>query len=324
MGDLQTTFLSVRCAVLSTVAVMVSLCGCAASVALPQPADFIAKRLYPSNDRNWRPEQSRLAWAEVDGDRYTIRNIRNNEYLTEDEFVPSYYDRQIRLSQIRSVDYVVVPFPKQPNLAHTMLSFEVDDGSYITVSAEVRKEMDEDYSVFKGLGREFEMMYVVGDEKDLIRLRASHRDNDVYLYPTVATPAQSQQLFANMMAKTNQLAAQPEFYNTLTNNCTTTIRRHINELQPNRVAHAWQVLLPGHSDRFAYDLGLLDQRVPFEDLKAASHVSQLANEFYNAPNFSSRIRMGRNVINRIASQQQAMQPILQGPGGQYLERLNLR
>lgn len=298
--------------------------GCATTTSQPRSDGFITKRLFPSNDRNWRPEQSRLAWAETNGDQYTIRNIRNNQYVTEEDFVPSYYDRQIRLSQIQSVDYVVVPFPKQPNLAHTMLSFGINDGSYVTVSAEVRKEMDEDYSVIKGFGREYELMYVVGDERDLIRLRASHRDNEVYVYPTVATAAQSQQLFASVMARTNQLAANPEFYNSLTNNCATTIRRHINELQPNRVARSWQVLLPGHSDRYAYNLGLLDQRIPFEDLKSVSNVSHLANEFYSSPNFSSRIRMGRAVIDRIARQQQSMESVMQGQGGQYLDSLKLR
>lgn len=315
--------MTVRNDLVLALAVLISVCGCIPAVHSP-PTNFVTKRLLPSNKRDWRPEQSRLAWAEVRGNEYTIRNIRNNQYVTEDDFLPSYYDRQIRLPQIQSVDYVVVPFPKHPSLAHTMLSFGVDDGSYITVSAEVRKEMGEDYSVIKGLGREYEMMYVVGDERDLIRLRAAHRGNDVYVYPTVATVAQSQELFSSVMAKTNQLAASPEFYNTLTNNCTTTIRRHINELKPNRIANAWQVLLPGHSDRYAYDLGLLDQRIPFEDLKSISHVSQLANEFYSSPNFSSRIRMGRSVIDRIAQQQQAMEATMQGQGGQYLQQLKLR
>ena len=299
-------------------------CGCASSVSLPRPADFIAKRVSPSNDRNWRPEQSRLAWAEVAGDQFTIRNIRNNQYVTEDQFVPRYYDRQIRLSQIQSVDYVVVPFPTHASLAHTMLSFEVDDGSYITVSAEVRKELGEKYSVVKGLGREYELMYVVGDEKDLVRLRAAHQNADVYVYPTVATAAQSQQLFANMMAQTNKLAASPEFYNSITNNCTSTIRRHINELHPNRVANSWKVLLPGHSDRYAYDLGLLDQRIPFEDLKQACHVNRLANEFYDSPSFSSQIRMGRASIDRIARHQNEMDSVFNGQGGQYLDGLRLR
>jgi len=327
LDEHRTTIQAFRCAsimIVAAVGLLVLASGCASNVSMPRPASFIAKRLAPSNDRNWRTEQSRLAWAEIQGDRYTIRNIRNNQYVSEEEFVPSYYDRQIRLSQVQSVDYIVVPFPKQPNLAHTMLSFGVDDGSYVTVSAEVRKEVGEDYSVIKGLGREYELMYVVGDEKDLVRLRAAHRQNDVFVYPTVATAEQSQQLFSSVMAKANQLALRPEFYNTLTNNCITSIRQHINELKPNRIAQAWQVLLPGHSDRYAYDLGLLDQRIPFEDLKVASHVSQLANEFYASPDFSSRIRMGRAVIDRIARQRESMEPVIQGQGGQYLDQLQLR
>ncbi len=267
---------------------------------------------------------AKLAFAESDGDLLTIRNIRNNQYVTENEFVPSHYDRQIRLTQIQSVDYIVVPFPKQPNLAHTMLSFGVDDGSYVTISAEVRKELGEDYSVLKGLGHEYELMYVVGDERDLVRLRTGHRGNDVYIYPTVATAQQSQELFASMMGRANQLAAHPEFYNSLNNNCTTNIRRHINQLKPNRIANAWQLLLPGHSDRYAYDLGLLDQRIPFEDLKVASHVNQLADEFYGSPEFSSRIRMGRSVIDRIARQQQSLEPVMQAQGGQFLDQLKFR
>ena len=324
MHNYRPKFLKLHRTILAVMVGLFLVSGCASTATPARHNGFITKRLFPSNDRNWRPEQSRLAWAEINGDQYTIRNIRNNQYVTAEEFIPSYYDRQIRLSQIQSVDYIVVPFPKQPNLAHTMLSFGINDGSYVTVSAEVRKELHEDYSVIKGLGREYELMYVVGDERDLIRLRAAHRENEVYVYPTVATASQSQQLFKNVMFKTNQLAASPEFYNTLTNNCTTTIRRHINELRPNRVARSWKVLLPGHSDRYAYDLGLLDQRISFEDLKSVSNVSQLANEFYSSPNFSSRIRMGRAVIDRIARQQQSMEGVVQGQGGQYLESLKLR
>ena len=259
-----------------------------------------------------------LARAERSGSKYTIRNIRNNQYVSNTEFVPGYYDRQIDLSQIRSVDYIVAPFTQQPNLAHTMLSFGVDDGSYITVSAEVRKEVGEDYSVVKGLGREYELMYVVGDERDLVRLRTGHRDTNVYVYPTVATARQSQELFASMMARVNKLASAPEFYNTLSNNCTTNIRRHINELKPNRIANAWQVLLPGHSDRYAYDLGLLDQRIPFEELKAAAHVNRLAEQFYDSPDFSTRIRSGRAAITRFADQQQLLTAAGNSRAGQYL------
>lgn len=255
---------------------------------------------------------ARLAWVESSGSRIKLHNVRNNQYLTESEFIPTYYDREFDISQIRSVDYVVVPFKTQPNLAHTMLSFGLDDGSYISVSAEVRKEVGESYSVWRGLGREYELMYVVGDERDLVKLRSNFRGDDVYAYPTVANADQSQQLFTSVMNRVNQLAAKPEFYNTITNNCTTNIRRHINELKPNRIANAWQVLLPGHSDQYAYDLGLLDQRIPFQDLKALAHVNQLAARADPAANFSAQIRTSRSMIDRLAQR-----PELQKSAGRF-------
>ena len=295
-------------------------CGCANRLQLPNPAAAITKRIVPSNNRNWKPEFSRLAWAEGDRDQVLIRNIRNNQYVTEKQFVPGYYDRTIGIDQIQSVDYVVVPFNNNAAIAHTMLSFGLDDGSHLSVSAEVRQEVGEEYSATMGLVNQLELMYVVADERDLIRLRTHHRDADVYVYPTVATPQQSQALFVNVMQRVNKLAAKPEFYNTVLNNCTTNIRRHIEELRPNRVAWSWQVLLPGHSDKYAYDLGLLDQRVPFDDLKKIAHVNRFADQHYDAADFSQRIRLGRGRIDRLATRTDAS---LRSRGGQYLQDQNL-
>jgi hypothetical protein len=300
------------------------LSGCATRQNLPRPVQAISKRVYPSNDRNWTPEMARLAWARTSGSRIKVHNIRNNQYVTETEFVPQYYDREFDISQIQSVDYIVVPFDDQPNLAHTMLSFGLDDGSYISVSAEVRKEVGETYNVFKGLARQYELMYVVGDERDLVRLRSNFRGNNVYAYPTVANAAQAQRLFSSMMGRVNKLAAKPEFYNTLTNNCTTNIRRHINEIKPNRIANAWQVLLPGHSDKYAYDLGLLDQRIPFEDLKSLAHVNRLASQSQDSEDFSNQIRTSRRLIDRLAQRQEIKSPAQPTRGGQYLESVKLR
>ena len=295
------------------------LSGCASRLPVPNPVQGVAKRLRPSNNRNWKTEFSRLSWVQAQGDQLKIHNIRNNQYVTETEFIPGYYNREIGLHQIQSVDYVVVPFPDKPSIAHTMLSFGLDDGSYISVSAEVRQEVGEDYSAVLGLANELELIYVIGDERDLVRLRTHHRDADVYLYPTVANPAQAQELFVSAMERTNKLAQKPEFYNTLANNCTTNIRRHIKELNPDRAKYSWQVLLPGHSDKYAYDLGLLDQRIPFEDLKEIAHVNDLVESHYDDADFSQKIRTGRERINRVASRVDTQG--LELRGGNYLRHV---
>ncbi len=249
----------------------------------------VADRMAPSNFRNWSPEFTEVAQMQRNGSQIKIRNIRNNEYISEKDFVVNHYDRQFDLDEIRSVDFIVVPFNDAPLLAHTMLSFGLEDQTQIVVSVEIRTEKGEEYSPVLGISRQYELAYVVADERDVIRLRTHHRDAKVYVYPTNATPRQSQQLFVDMMNRANKLAREPEFYDTLTNNCTTNIVRHINQMGF-RVPFNLQVLFPGNSDKYAYRLGLLDQSIPFEQLKQRCLINELADRNYSADNFSQLIR----------------------------------
>lgn len=263
----------------------------------------VSERLQPSNDRDWIAELHTPAFAEADGDQITLKNIRSNRYLTNDDYVVNHYDRTININQIQSVDYVVVPFNNTPQIAHTLLSFGLDNGTYLGVSVEVRREKGEGYSAWRGLTRQLELMYVLADERDLIGVRTSHRDSDVYIYPTVATPKQAQALFQSVVTRMNKLAADPEFYHTITNNCTTNLKLHVNELSPNRVPYDWKILLPGHSAEYAYELGLLDRRIPFEDLQALALVQEEANESLDSPRFSQLIRTRRDALERLVQRQ---------------------
>lgn len=247
-------------------------------------------RLLPSNFRDWSPEFAVLPYAEFDGDQVTVRNIRNNQYLSNDDFVVDRYDQVFDLSEIESVEFFVVPFAGYEFMAHTMLSFGFKDGKHLAVSAEIRTEKGETYSPIAGLARQYELTYVVADERDLVLLRTHHRDADVYLYRTMASPEQARELFVDVMQRVNRLAANPEFYDTVTNNCTTNIVSHVNRILPNRVPYSVEVLLPGFSDRYAYDLGLLDQRVPFESLKRRAWINDLAAAAHDDPDFSTKIR----------------------------------
>ena len=288
--------------------------------AITQPIRSLKKRYTASNDRDWTPDMATLPTIQIQGTRARLNRIRNCQYVTENDYTVNHYDREIDLSQIQSVDFLVVPFNEATALAHTMLSFGIDDGTQVVISVEVRKERGETYSPAKGLGKNFELMYVMADERDLVRLRTRHRDADVYVYPTVATPQQAQALFVEMAARMNELTVDPEFYNTITNNCTTNIQRHVNQLSRNRVKFSWRVLLPGFSPHYAYDLGLLDQRVPFEDLKSLSLVSDLSESHYDDPNYSAMIRSRQPMIERLAARQQQRNATLNGRGGQLLSR----
>jgi len=244
----------------------------------------------PSNDRDWVEEQKVLARAELDGDKVHIHNVRNAQFFTYRDCLVDHYDKTYDLSKIKSVDFVMIPFANNKAIAHTMLSFGFEGGDYVGVSVEVRMEKGESYSTAAGLLGQFELIYVVADERDLLPVRPEFRNVDVLLYRTTATPAQSRALFLDVLKRVNQLHERPEFYDTFRNNCTTNIVRHINKLAPNRVPYDYRVLLPGYADELAYELGLIDNTLPLAEVRRRARVSDAVLQYKDDPRFSQRIR----------------------------------
>ena len=244
------------------------------------------------------PDQALLPSAAIDRDRVTVHNIRRCVYYTTQDYVVDHHDKTFDLGKLSTVDFIVVPFAQIPVLAHTMLSFGFDDGDYLAVSVEVRKEEGETFSAWKGGLRQFEIMYVVGDERDLIKLRTHYRKDDVYLYRARADRRQVRALFLDVMHRVNKLANEPEFCDTLTNNCTTNIAQHVNGLKRDRVPFGWGVLLPGLSDRMAHRLDLLDTNLPFPEAKRAARISELALTDTGTGNFSAMIRQNQRLMWR--------------------------
>jgi hypothetical protein len=275
--------------------VLAVLSGCATRRPPTKLTDFLSQEeleraVTPSNHRRWEPYLAVLPYAELQGQQLTVRNIRNCKYLSENDYIVRHYDKTFDLSRLEAVDFLVVPFKDAPSLAHTMLSFGFGGNDYLAVSVEARMEEGQSYSPIKGLMRQYELMYVVADERDVIPLRTEHRDVEVYLYRTRATPEQARMLLLDMMARVNKLAVEPEFYDTFTNNCTTNIVSHINRMAPGKIGPNVGVLLPGLSDRLAYDLGLLDTTDTFERTKQRALVNRRANRYVAAADFSAKIR----------------------------------
>lgn len=248
------------------------------------------KSFKPSNDRQWTPGMEQMPKADFQGDKITIRNIRSSRYRTYDDFDVYYYDKTLDLNELTTVDFIVVPFNNMPGIAHTMLSFGFKDRDYLAVSVEIRREKGEKYNVLKGFLRQYELMYVVAEEHDVIVKNANKLPSEVYLYRSTATPEQARELFVDVMRRANKLIDKPEFYNTLTNNCTTNIRRHINHLKPDRVPYDYRVLLPGYSDSLAYDLNLIERHGTFEQTKEHARINYQAYLYREAPEFSQNIR----------------------------------
>lgn len=267
-----------------TLILVVVCCGC----------HSLTKMAAPSNVRNWSPDQTVLPYAEIYGERVTVHNVRNCQYFSDDVYVVNHSDRTYNLAYLRAVDFFIVPFENMPAIAHTMLSFEFrpPDGppQWLAASVEIRKEDGEEYAAWKGSARQYELMYVLADERDAVQVRAVHRGEDVYRYRTTATPEQSRLLLVDVLGRANELASRPEFYNTVTNNCTTNIARHINRISPRRLRYDYHILLPGYSDKLAYKEGLVEHRGTFEETKAQAHLNTKAALFAGRDDFSVMIR----------------------------------
>jgi hypothetical protein len=245
----------------------------------------------PSNDRDWSLDQKVLPYAEFHSNNVLIHNIRNFDYLTTTEYNPAYYDKSFDLDKIKKVYYVVEPFSGIPGSAHTFLSFEFEGNQFVAISVEIRKEKGESYHPMKGLFNQYEIMYVIADERDVIKLRTNYRKDKVFLYPARTTKERARQLFLEMLKRANYLKDNPEFYNTLTNTCTTNIVNHINSIVPGRVPFfSLSILFPKNSDRLAYKLGLIDTELPFEEARKRYLINERAEKYADDPDFSVKIR----------------------------------
>lgn len=244
----------------------------------------------PSNERRWEPNLDKLPQSSLIGDTVTIQSIRNTEYRSAEDYTTVYYDRTFDLNRIQSVDFIVVPFKNLKAAAHTFVIFGFEGGERVAISVEVRRERGESYSPLRGLLRQCELTYVIANERDVILLRTKYGSERVYLYPIQASPEKIRNMFVSMLHRANQLRMNPEFYNTLTNNCTSNILRHFNHVNERKLPASLKVLFPGYSDRLVYDLGLIDSRLPFDILQRQSEITEKANRFAEHTDFSLKIR----------------------------------
>ena len=245
----------------------------------------------PRNDRDWVVEVSNSPRVEIKGDIVTLHNVRNFTYRSESEFDPRWEVRKLDLRKLDSLDLIAVYWMGDA-IAHTIVSFGFA-GEQIAISIEIRKERGEAYSTIAGFFRQYELAYVVADERDIIGLRTTYRESaeDVYLYRVEVPQANIRKLFLEYVRKINELAERPEFYNTGTTNCTTNIITHVQAFNA-QFPFDWKILLSGYFPEFIYERGSLDQELSYPALRARSLVNEHARAADGDPNFSRLIREG--------------------------------
>lgn len=249
---------------------------------------YLSRR--PSNLRDWQRDVAKLAGAEMRGERVAIRNVRNFIYRTRTDFDERWEEREYDLSRIDGLDLYFVEWGA-PHIAHMIMSWSFDDGRHLAISVETRKKKGQVYSAVAALFRQYELIYVVADEKDVIKLRTNVRGEQVYLYRVRTTPAAARRLLVNYLEAVNAIAREPRWYNAITANCVSVVRQRVIHAG-GKVPFSWRLFANAHLPELLYQRGQLDQSRPFAELKAMSHINERAVRVGEQEDFSARIREG--------------------------------
>jgi Domain of unknown function (DUF4105) len=228
-----------------------------------------------------------ISWS---GDTVTIAHIRDFDWQSETEYTPRYYTGSFSLQDIEWVHYVITPFSDHDGPAHTMLTFSFSGGRHLAISAEIRKVRGQTFDAIDGVLNQYQIAYVVATESDVIKLRTDYRKNEVYMYPIQTEKEKIQLLLRSMLIKADRLTREPEFYNTLWNNCTTSILDHANSLRVDKLVWGKYRLLPSHSDEIIYNAGLIDTTLSLPDARAYYRIDELTRSATGSTDFSTLIR----------------------------------
>lgn len=244
----------------------------------------------PANDRDWALDQRHSVQVTWNEPFVTLQNVRRATPDADGNVVFSWTTRTYRLDELESVDFVMSPFSRWGTLAHVFLTFGFRNGEHLAVSIEARRQRGETYSPLRGLFRCYELIYVVGDESDLIGLRANVRHEPVYVYPVKADDRQIRQLFISMLTRADRLQGEPEFYQTFANDCCSNLLAHVNAVRQSPIGADWRLLLTGFSDELAFKLGLLKTDGDLAAMRSRCCITGRTEPWSNDAQWSRQIR----------------------------------
>ncbi|MBL4749945.1 MAG: DUF4105 domain-containing protein [Amylibacter sp.] len=245
----------------------------------------------PSLSRNWSPDQELMPSIDfLDNGALYIKNIRNAHYRSVKDYDIQHHDKALHLEDVQTAWLAISPFAGM-GAAHAFLSFGLKDGTYIAVSIEVRRKKGQRFTPVKAFTRQFEIMYVIATETDIIRLRTNHTKHTVRLFPLQAEKKVIRDVFIDVLKRADKLGKEPEFYNTVWNNCTTNIIRHARRFSQKPIPF-WNLsyLFPESLDKIAYRLNIIDTHLPYEATRDHFDIKELAMSANEGDDFSAVIR----------------------------------
>jgi hypothetical protein len=248
------------------------------------------KQLKPSHEKDWIPSVAQRPYARITENKINIFNIRNFTYTTETDFKVRYYNQQYDLNTLQTVDYILSYWDGNEAIAHVILSFGFTNGEQLAVSVETRLEQGEQQSGLAGFFNQYELIYILADENDVIRLRSNFRKEKVYLYPTTIDKKKVRKLFDVVISSVNNLHQKAEFYNTITDNCYSSLASKFKNVNTQKAHFDYRKYALGYSDEMLYEQGDMDTDLSFKQAKMHFYINQYVDDKTPDKDFSRTIR----------------------------------
>ncbi len=248
------------------------------------------KSLRPASDRDWADDVAQTVGGRIEGSVVTLDKVRDFEWRSNSDYTPRWSPRSYDLARLHSLD-MIVSYWARPSIAHMLISFGFSQGDYVAFSVEIRRDKRQSYSEIGGFFKEFELIVIAAEERDIVRLRTNVRREQTYLFRLNVEPAVMRALFLAYVAEANALVREPRFYHTIMGNCTTVLYRMLRRIV-RRLPFSYRVLLSGYMPEYFYGIGYLDQRYPLEALRVFGYVSERGRRADQSPTYSTDIRRG--------------------------------